>query len=73
MESDEIWVENRHREAIEQGEPGYIDKHSSLYVLTGQTLLEQGECCGKGCRHCPWPPEEQQRAGRPGSSTLAST
>jgi len=67
MESDEKWYEQQHRDALSRGEPGYIDRYTQLFVLTGQSLLEQGQCCGRGCRHCPWPEEEQRRAGRPGS------
>lgn len=37
------------------------------FVLTERYHLRRGHCCGNGCRHCPYPPEEQRRAGRPGS------
>ena len=33
------------------------------FVLTSWFLLSQGRCCGKGCRHCPWP-ETAQRASK---------
>lgn len=26
-------------------------------VFTALFHLERGECCGKGCRHCPYVPE----------------
>ena len=38
-----------------------------LFVLTGGYLKRRGHCCGKGCRHCPYPPDVQRAAGRPGS------
>jgi hypothetical protein len=55
----------RHAAACERREAGYIDPDSGLFVLTSHHLREQGECCGNGCRHCPWDPEEQRDAGRP--------
>ena len=54
-----------HDAAVARGDPGYFDPYSGLYVMTAARLKGQGFCCGKGCRHCPWPPEEQERAGRP--------
>ena len=56
-----------HDLAVARGEPGYIDPANGLFVLTSQSLLRQRSCCGRGCRHCPWPPEEQWKAGRPGT------
>ena len=61
--SSDAW--NARAEA--RGEAGYIDPRSGLFVLTGAWLAARGSCCGKGCRHCPYPPEEQRRAGRPQS------
>ena len=55
----------RHRQACEAGEFGYEDPESGLFVMTSVYLREQGQCCGSGCRHCPWPDDEQRRAGRP--------
>ena len=54
----------RHRDACHRKEAGYIDPASGLFVLTSFYLREQGECCGSGCRHCPWSREEQEEAGR---------
>lgn len=56
-----------HDRAVAQGQPGYFDPDSGLFVLTAAHLGRQSTCCGKGCRHCPWPPEAQRAAGRPGS------
>jgi hypothetical protein len=44
----------RHQAALEGGEPGYIDPDSGLFVLTAAYLAARGECCGSGCRHCPY-------------------
>ena len=54
-----------HDTAERRGKTGYIDPHTGLLVLTSAYLLERGHCCGAGCRHCPYDPEEQDRAGRP--------
>lgn len=56
-----------HDAAVARGQPGYIDPDSGLFVMTAARLQQHGRCCGSGCRHCPYPPEEQARAGRPGS------
>lgn len=44
-----------------------MDPDTGLFVMTSHYLREQGECCGNGCRHCPWPAAEQRAAGRPPS------
>lgn len=43
-----------HRAAVEQGQPGYLDPESGLFVITAAVHLERGRCCGSGCRHCPY-------------------
>ena len=43
-----------HTEAIERGEPGYIDPGTGLFVMTAQYLIDRGYCCDQGCRHCPY-------------------
>ncbi|MGE0708174.1 MAG: DUF5522 domain-containing protein [Planctomycetota bacterium] len=55
----------RHRAACARGEAGYLDPESGLFSPTSVFLRARGYCCGLGCRHCPWPPAEQRRAGRP--------
>ena len=32
-----------------------------LMVLTARFLEKRGYCCGNGCRHCPYPKEDQSR------------
>jgi hypothetical protein len=58
-------VARAHADAIERGAEAYRDPATGYLVLTAATLLARGECCGFGCRHCPYPPDEQRRAGRP--------
>jgi len=40
---------------VDEGTPGYVDPATGLYVLTEATLRDRVECCGSGCRHCPFP------------------
>ena len=54
-----------HGAAVKRGDHSYIDPDTGLLVMTALYLKERGFCCGAGCRHCPWPPDEQARAGRP--------
>ncbi|MBL4850364.1 MAG: hypothetical protein JKY65_33015 [Planctomycetes bacterium] len=54
-----------HAAACIEGEAGYLDPASGLFSPTSTYLGARGECCGAGCRHCPYPPAEQARAGRP--------
>ena len=44
----------RHRLAVAEGEPGYTDPGTGLFVFTAAYLLERGTCCDSGCRHCPY-------------------
>jgi hypothetical protein len=44
----------RHDAAVAAGEPGYLDPETGLFVLTAAYLKARGECCGSGCRHCPY-------------------
>ncbi|MFZ5476292.1 MAG: DUF5522 domain-containing protein [Myxococcota bacterium] len=60
-------AQKAHDDAVARGQPGYRDPLTGWFVFTAKSLKDRGFCCGKGCRHCPWPPEEQKRAGRPGS------
>lgn len=58
-------VRAAHDRAVAAGQAGYIDPTTGLFVMTARFLSDRGWCCGNGCRHCPWPAEEQRRAGRP--------
>jgi hypothetical protein len=58
-------AQRAHDTAERRNQTGYMDPHTGLLVLTASYLLERGHCCGAGCRHCPYPTDEQNRAGRP--------
>jgi hypothetical protein len=36
------------------GDAGYLDPTSGLFVQTARTLCSWGACCEQGCRHCPF-------------------
>ena len=42
-----------HRCAVAMGKYTYIDPSSGYSVFT-QLYLKKRECCGNGCRHCPY-------------------
>ena len=44
--------------AMTRGEPTYRDPDTGYDVMTEAALTDRGECCGSGCRHCPYPPSE---------------
>ena len=58
-------AQRAHDVAEQQGQRGYMDPASGLFVMTASALLERDECCGSGCRHCPYPAEVQAASGRP--------
>jgi hypothetical protein len=43
-----------HAKAMADGEDGYLDPRTGLFVLTADFLARRGFCCGNGCRHCPY-------------------
>jgi hypothetical protein len=53
-----------HDQAVTKNQPLYRDPKTGYYVLTAQALLDKGQCCGNGCRHCPFDSEQQSQAGR---------
>jgi hypothetical protein len=55
-----------HDEACSKGQEWYLDPYSGLLVFTRLKLLKNGECCGSGCRHCPYNPK-----AKAGNRTLA--
>ncbi len=61
----EVW--RRHDAAVNGGQQLYPDPRSGLWVMTHAALAARGWCCGKVCRHCPYPAAEQARAGRSAS------
>ena len=53
-----------HDRAVAIGAPSYVDPETGYLVLTATTLRARGECCGNGCRHCPYP-----AGARPGGAS----
>ena len=47
------WVAS-HEAACAAGEAQYRDPETGYRVFTEVGLRQRGECCGCGCRHCPW-------------------
>jgi hypothetical protein len=47
-------VRRAHAEAEANGQPGYADPATGLFVFTRAHLLARGRCCANGCRHCPY-------------------
>ncbi|KAL1238023.1 Uncharacterized protein TPS_02596 [Trichinella pseudospiralis] len=43
-----------HWSAVKNHHLFYKDPKSKLFVLTVTSLLLNGECCGRSCRHCPY-------------------
>lgn len=60
-------AQRAHDDACARGQDGYLDPDTGWLVFSAVGLKKRGWCCGSGCRHCPYPPEEQWRAGRPGA------
>lgn len=58
-------AQHAHDQAERAGQRGYLDPLSGLFVMTATALLARGDCCGSGCRHCPYPGDVQRAAGRP--------
>ena len=48
-------IRDAHDRALAAGEPGYVDPVTDFFVFTAAELASRGECCGSGCRHCPYP------------------
>lgn len=43
-----------HDKALANGDLGYADPATGLFVLTAAYLADRGYCCTNGCRHCPY-------------------
>ena len=64
MTSNKAHIERLHTLACQRRDNGYIDPTTGFYVLSAHYLEQRGQCCGSGCRHCPYPAAEQAQAGR---------
>jgi len=49
----ELWIALE-REASQKNQRTYIDPQSGYRVFTSYGLQQRGDCCGCGCRHCPF-------------------
>jgi len=47
-------VDALHRRACLQKQVFYLDPQTGYQVFTAYGLEQRGECCGSGCRHCPY-------------------
>jgi hypothetical protein len=47
-------VQAAHDRAVRDGDDGYVDPESGLFVFTAAYLEARGTCCDSGCRHCPY-------------------
>jgi hypothetical protein len=43
-----------HEDTLDAGRDTYRDPLTGFEVFTAAALWERGECCGTGCRHCPY-------------------
>lgn len=43
-----------HAAAVARGHQCYPDPATGYAVMTAAALLARGNCCGLGCRHCPY-------------------
>ncbi len=57
-------IEELHRQACERGELTYTDPRTGYRVFTAVSLERRGDCCGCGCRHCPYGHREVQPGRR---------
>jgi hypothetical protein len=56
----------RNMKSLTEGTDFYYDAQG-LMVLTATFLRERGNCCGNGCRHCPY---DYQAVAEPRRSQL---
>jgi Family of unknown function (DUF5522) len=43
-----------HSRALADGEAGYTDPTTGLFVFSAGYLAARGTCCERQCRHCPY-------------------
>ena len=53
---DAVMVRTLHEDACARNMPSYTDPITGYEVYTADYLMQRGNCCGNGCRHCPFPP-----------------
>ncbi|KAJ1448882.1 cobalamin adenosyltransferase-domain-containing protein [Pelagophyceae sp. CCMP2097] len=52
-------ITEAHRAACNKGDDMYEDPVNGLYVFSEVAHLKRGQCCGNGCRHCPYPKKKR--------------
>ena len=50
---------NNKREESKKLLPLYYTENDRV-VFTEQFHIQRGQCCGNGCRHCPYEPKHQK-------------
>jgi hypothetical protein len=50
------------RTALVEGLDYYVE--NGYWVLTEHFLRKRGDCCGSGCRHCPYQHKNVERRNR---------
>ena len=55
----------RHDAACRESASTYVDPDTGYQVFTRVGLLARGQCCGAGCRHCPYHHESVSLEQRP--------
>ncbi|UXR65100.1 DUF5522 domain-containing protein [Bdellovibrio bacteriovorus] len=53
-------LQELHDQACESQQDFYIDPETGYTVFTAFYHLKRGQCCGSGCRHCPWKKNSQK-------------
>jgi len=54
LSEDEKNIYFAHKNACMNGESTYKDPVTGYSVFTEEFLLKRRNCCGNGCRHCPY-------------------
>jgi hypothetical protein len=67
-----LQIRSRYERALQEGAESYRDPATGGAVFTERALRARGECCGFGCRHCPYAYSAvpRWRRGRLGSPLL---
>ena len=57
-------LDERHARACAEGLDRYVDPETGYRVFTALALQKRGDCCGCGCRHCPYGHAEVEEGRR---------
>lgn len=57
MRRQEDWVYTQYvKEIVSKKEQEYYLNENGNFVFTEHYLKKRGDCCGNGCKHCPFEP-----------------